>query len=93
MNRVCGVGCDETDNSTGQETDGRSVGWVSGNDVTPVHTRHLEFYFMNKKRAKKYNMRRKFFNSEKPHCKKCGSVFVMVRSLDGVAHGEHCPLC
>ncbi len=47
---------------------------------------------MNAKRARKYNMRRKFFNAGKAHCQKCGSLFVLVRSTAGAVHGIACPL-
>lgn len=41
---------------------------------------------------KKKNERRKFFNSEKPHCSKCGSALVKVENLLGQVIGNACPL-
>lgn len=39
------------------------------------------------------NKLRKWFNSEKPHCEKCGRVLVDVRTLDGQSIGKGCPRC
>lgn len=48
---------------------------------------------MNKKRARKYNMRGLFFNSEQPHCEVCGSQYVQVGTLDGTVVAPHvCPI-
>jgi len=41
---------------------------------------------------KKKKQRREFFNSEKPHCKKCGSALVSVTTLTGESAGQACPL-
>jgi hypothetical protein len=47
---------------------------------------------MNTKRKRKYNERRLFFNSDKPHCKICGSKLVEVTNLLGEVKGQTCPL-
>lgn len=52
---------------------------------------------MNAKRAKKYNMRRKFFNNHETDngvsCNECGSKFVTVTRLDEtVVSTTVCPL-
>lgn len=54
---------------------------------------HRGHHFMNAKRAKKYKMRRKFFNSGKEQCKKCGAALVMVTDLTGAVRGMGCPIC
>lgn len=48
---------------------------------------------MNAKRAKKYNMRRKFFNEGKGAlCQKCGTLLVKPVNLLGEEFAATCPL-
>jgi hypothetical protein len=49
---------------------------------------------MNAKRARKYNMRRKFFNEGKgPQCAKCGALLVKPVNLLGEQFAAICAVC
>lgn len=45
-----------------------------------------------RQKSQRANKRRKFFNSEKPHCKRCGSLLCHVTDLTGAFRGIACPL-
>ncbi len=46
-----------------------------------------------KQKSERANSRRKLFNSEKPHCPKCGSLTLVVFNLHGLLVAKNaCPL-